>query len=633
VQKEPIDILRQHWGFDSFRRGQEEIIRAAVSGRDVLAVLPTGSGKSLIYQVAGLVRGGYTLVITPLVALMRDQADGLKRVGISVEVLSGPLSGTAIRRKLDNIYHGGFPFLLLSPERLRSPLIRDFLRQKPPDLIVVDEAHCVSEWGHDFRPDYLRIAEIREISPGTPVMALTATATRLTREDIVKQLKLRDPAVFISSFYRSNIRYSVYLTEDRFSQIRSLLVPGQSGIVYVNTRRATVELAGFLRSAGIGAMYFHGGMSKEEKDETLHAWLEGEADVVVATGAFGMGINKPDVRVVVHADIPWSPEQYIQEAGRGGRDGKPALAVIVADSSGLKSFVEKMDWQFPSFDFIRQIYTRLYQSHFIPEGEGEGTEIFIRLVQWAKKYGFSPYKIMIALKILENHGLIRLTEEGELHSRLRVVVAPGKVREYVESEPRNAVKRTLEMIIRSVLDVFDYPVSFDEDRFSRKWNISKEDLRKHLDILDKHGWIEYSNAKGMIRIVFLRPWHERLINTYRRSMEHYLKIKRDKALKMLDYVRNEHQCRVEFLKAYFDEKIPFSCENCDVCLRKKQGDLKRIQSEIMRLLRQTPMTYAEMRPYIFDEEKWRRVLDYFVDGGIIAMDKKRRYYLINGRTG
>ncbi len=627
MRQKPIDILRKYWGYAEFRPMQKEIIEEVISGRDVLAVLPTGSGKSLIYQVAGLAMGGYTLVISPLVALMHDQVDALKNLGIGAEALTGKIPGTAMRRKLDNIYHGGFPFLFLSPERLRSALIRDFIRQKPPSLITVDEAHCVSEWGHDFRPDYLQIAEIRELAEAAPVLALTATATKKTREDIVLQLNLRNPAVFLSSFYRPNIRYAVYETEDRFTQIKSLLQGNRSAIVYVNTRKATVDLAGFLRSAGILATYFHGGMTKEEKEKILRAWLEDKIKVIVATGAFGMGINKPDVRMVIHADIPWSPEQYVQEAGRAGRDGKPALAVIVSDRAAMESFLTKTEWQFPSFAFVRKVFDRLYHSHFIAEGEGEGTELFIDPVKWAKDNGLSPYKTMIALKILENQGLIYLDTEGELNSRLQVTASPVQVREYIESHPSNELKHTLELIVRTVLDAFDYPVAFDEKRYARKWQMEPETLVKRLKILSDHGWIEYRRTQGLMRIILLSPWHERLLNMYRKSVEKYLSIKRNKAEKMLEYVQNRSRCRVDFLKEYFDENTPFSCGNCDVCLRKNQENHKDIEQEIIRLLKQSPMTYAEMRPYIIDEEKWRQVLDYLTDTGKIKMDAKRRYHL------
>ncbi len=622
----PEKILKRYWNFDSFRYPQREIILDAAGGRDVLAVLPTGMGKSLTYQIAGLMRGGITLVISPLVALMEDQSENLKKKGLFSEVFAGFLYPNDIRRKLDNVRNGPFHFMFISPERLKNPVITDFLAQHRPNLIVVDEAHCISEWGHDFRPDYLHIKDLRNDNEDIPILALTATATKETAEDIKTQLALRNPREYYLSFYRKNIRYEVIETEDRFVQLRRLLAGGDPAIVYVNTRKNTEKIARYLQQGNISADFFHGGLQTEEKYRKLTDWLANRTKVMVATSAFGMGIDKPDVRRVIHMDIPWTPEQYVQEAGRAGRDGKPARSIILTEPVSREVFMQRLEWQLPDFSFIVRVFRRLYESHFIPEGEGEGSILDLDVITWAKKQGFIPYKTVIALKILENEGFVYMDENPGEHTKIQVIATPSKVREYLKTPPRNELKETLELLVRSVIDIFDYPVTMDIAHYARKWQIPVEKLNKNLQILDAHAWIDYKPANNDLRIILLKNYHPNLIFTYEKNIRKYLEIRRKKAEEILAYTQNNKQCRVAFLKSYFGEETgKFHCNNCDICDRLEKPGLKEIEKRVMAYLEEKPRSRTELQLLLPYPDALETVLAKLTETGQIGYNYRREY--------
>jgi len=621
----PHQILRQYWGYDSFKPPQEEIIRTVVAGKDVLAVLPTGFGKSLIYQVAGLARGGLTVVISPLIALMEEQTDDLLRRGIKATALTGNMSRQALRTELENVRFGQYRFLFMSPERLKNRIVQNHLPHMPVTLLVVDEAHCVSEWGHDFRPEYLDIGPFRENLNKVPILALTATAQPAVRDDIIRQLRMKDPAVFVRSFYRPNIRYAVHRTSDKLNTLHALLPPGQTAIVYVNSRRRAEKVSRYLQSRGHKAGFFHGGLTYEDKKHRLQQWLNGRRPVMVATSAFGMGINKADVRHVVHFDLPWSLEQYVQESGRAGRDGHEAFASILYDDRDLAEIRHLMESQWPSFERIRDTYARIMGRLGIPPGEGEGSEHWIDLRQWATGWDMSVYTLYSILKILEKYGLLRLEEGLDHLSKIHIPVSPASLRQFLENEADQSPHwQVLLWLTRSFPQIFDEEIRFSPRHWATRWEIDRADLERYLDFLARQGWIRYEKGRDKAALTVLSNRDDYYLNMHREAIRRHMEIKREKVRKVQAYLHTVG-CRVGFMKSYFGEEEGFICHRCDNCL-KSQDDSSAL-SRLKRLLQQ-PQGYsrAELLKYFPDHEWLDRMLEKWMDSRRIRMDAHRRYH-------
>ncbi len=619
------EILRKYWGYTDFKPPQEEIIRETVAGRDVLAVLPTGFGKSLIYQVAGLARGGLTLVISPLTALMEEQAGDLMHRDIKALALTGRLGRRQLLTQLENVRFGRYRFLFLSPERLAHPLIRNHLPYMNVRLMVVDEAHCVSEWGHDFRPEYLQIGPFRDELGDVPLLALTATARPEVRQHIVAQLHMKNPAVFVRSFYRPNIHYAVMPTTDKLHTVHTLLRGGEPAIVYVNTRKSTEAVSRYLNSRGLASSFFHGGLDNDEKKQRLHRWLEGRTPVMVATNAFGMGINKGDVRHVIHLEVPRSLEQYVQESGRAGRDGLPARATILYAPDDKENSRRQLKWLWPGFETIRDTYVRLMGHLAVAPGEGEGSEFWIDLAALARRWQMPLYMLYGILRILENYGLIRIDDGIKPYSKVQILAEPGTLRQVLENQADSGKHwLVLRYLSRSFPSIFDYPVTVHEKKWASTWEMDHEELRRQLAFLQRLGWIQYEPGHDKTAILITANRQDEYLNMHRRAIMNHLRIKWQKWETVWQYIAHR-DCRVGFMKNYFGEEPDFRCGHCDNC---KRNTLERGEktARLARMLRNAGgRTWAELLAEFPDEAWLEKTLRSWLDSRQIEMDAQRRY--------
>ena len=560
----PLEVLKTYWGYDSFRPMQEEIVREALEGRDVLAILPTGGGKSVCFQVPALMREGLALVITPLIALMKDQVQNLQARGIRALAIHAGMNRREVDLALNNAAYGDYKFLYLSPERLHTQLFQAYLSVLNVNFIVVDEAHCISQWGYDFRPTYLEIGELRK-RIDAPVMALTATATPLVAKDIMDRLGFEAPNLLQSGFERPNLSYIVRKTQDKLGQIRSICdgVPG-SGIVYVRSRSRTQDLAESLRAAGISASFYHAGLGPETRSQRQADWKSGKTRVMVCTNAFGMGIDKPDVRFVVHADLPDSPEAYFQEAGRAGRDGQPSYAVLLwngTDSARLKQIEEV---SFPSLEFIEDIYHKLHIFYEIPYDAGMGRMLKFDLAAFCKQYKLQQAPVWYAVKYLEREGHWTVAEDMDIQTRVKIDVDRQALYGIDLQDP--AMPLLLETLMRLYTGIFSYATPIEEEVVAGRCGVSTAQLRQLLYGLSVNHVIRYIPADHATVICLqhdrLRPGNVQL------SPQRYKMLRstfHERVQTMLDYVEESDQCRSQFLLRYFGQEDSRPCGKCDLC--------------------------------------------------------------------
>ena len=565
-----LEILKEHWGYEAFRPMQEEIIASALDGRDTLALLPTGGGKSVCFQVPALMREGVALVVTPLVALMKDQVQNLAARGIKALAIHAGLTRREADTALNNAAYGDFKFLYVSPERLGTALFQSYLDILPVSFIVVDEAHCISQWGYDFRPDYLAIGEIRgRIS--APVIALTATATPEVADDIMDKLRFREKNLLKTSFARDNLTYIVRRAEDKQGQLLDICrgVAG-SGIVYLRNRARCEETAAFLSHNGISAAYYHAGLDTDARSARQDAWKRGTIRVMVCTNAFGMGIDKPDVRFVAHADLPDSVESYFQEAGRAGRDGKDSYAVLVWNATDLQRAERLRRLSFPGLDYIEDIYQKLHIFYGIPFEGGQGRQLKFDLPEFAKHFSLGRPAVHYALKYLERTGHLTYSEDVEIDTRVRILV--GRDALYDIDLPDPAMPALLEQLMRDCAGIFAYPVPIDEARVAARCGVTVPVLRQLLYQLAVRKVIGYIPADRS-GVIFLHHGRLREGNLdlsaaqYRRLQEAHAA--RAEAIRR--YACSEDLCRSRQLLAYFGEESTADCHRCDVCTRRGTG--------------------------------------------------------------
>ena len=621
------EILKRYWGYDAFRDLQEEIITSIGEGKDTLGLMPTGGGKSITFQVPALAKEGMCLVITPLIALMKDQVENLKSRDIKAIAIYSGMTRQEIIVALENCIFGNYKFLYISPERLDTEIFRVKLRSMNISMITVDESHCISQWGYDFRPAYLKIAEIRELLPDIPVLALTATATPEVVKDIQQRLHFKKENVFRMSFERKNLAYIVRNTDNKTGEILHILnrMPGSS-IIYVRNRKRTKETTLFLQREGITADFYYAGLNNDVKDIRQKRWQSGECRVMVATNAFGMGIDKPDVRTVIHLDLPDSPEAYFQEAGRAGRDGEKAYAIILYANSDKAALKKRISDTFPEKDYIKQVYEQLNYYYQMAMGDGLGCMFDFNLEDFCRKYKHFPVPADSALKILTQAGYIEYTDEQDNASRLLFTTRREEL--YKLREMGEQADLLIQTILRSYTGVFTDYAYIHEDSLAMRTGLTRQQIYDLLIVLAKRRILDYIPHKKTPYIIYKRERvelrHLQISKTvYEERKERYEA--RIKA--MLEYVTSETACRSRMLLHYFGEKNEHNCEQCDTCINRKKNNgvtdssynaLRRQILEMLSVQQRTPADLARLIEA--DKEEIAAVIRFLLDKGEIQME-------------
>ena len=622
-------ILKQYWGYDRFRGIQEDIIDSISKNKDTLGLMPTGGGKSITFQVPALAKEGMCLVITPLIALMKDQVQNLKKRGIKALAIYSGMSRQDIIITLENCIFGNYKFLYISPERLDTEIFRTKLRKMHISMITVDESHCISQWGYDFRPAYLKIAEIRELLPDVPVLALTATATPEVVKDIQARLHFRHKNVFRMSFERNNLAYIVRKTENKTAELLHILrsMPG-SAIVYVRNRRRTKEITELLNNEHITADFYHAGLDDATKDIRQHRWQSGESRVMVATNAFGMGIDKPDVRIVIHMDLPDSIEAYFQEAGRAGRDGQKAYAVILYAKSDKTTLHKRIPDTFPEKEYIRDVYEHLQYYYQMAMGDGLDCVREFNIEDFCRKFKYFPVPVDSALRILTQAGYLEYTAEQDSTSRILFTIRRDEL--YRLREMGEDMDRLIQTVLRSYTGVFTDYTYINEDSLAIRTGLTRRQIYEMLVHLAKLRIVSYIPHKKTPYIIYTRERVEaQRIHISPEVYEHRKARYETRINAMLDYVTNNTVCRSRMLLDYFGERNEHNCGQCDTCisLRSKskvseQPDRETLCAKVCGILSRESLTPAGLLKQLpMDKELLTEILHRLSDEGkIIAVD-------------
>ena len=581
----PAQILQKYWGYSSFRDSQEDIIEAVLSKRDVVTILPTGGGKSLCYQVPGLILEGVCLVISPLISLMNDQTEQLRNNGIKALTIKSKATTDEIVSLFDNLKFGKYKFLYLSPERLQSDLVIQKIKEININLIAVDEAHCISEWGHDFRPSYRLIYKVRDVLPTINMIALTATATKKVVDDIIENLNLSKTSIFKKSFYRNNLAYQIIKNENKLGKLEQIFKKNPfPTIIYVNSRKKTEDISNFINAKGYLSTFYHGGMTNESKTIAFDSWMNEDRLIMVATNAFGMGIDKPNVKVVIHLDLPASIENYVQEAGRAGRNGEKSFSVVLQNENDINSFKKNTLETIPTINEIKNVHRKLYQYFQIALGELPEVSFDFNFLKFCQTYKLSHKKTATIFQILKKNSIIEINSKFSQKSTVIFIISSKQL---IRQTFNNKLTRNLiDFILRSHGGVFQKEVKINEFDIAKRMQINSLTVKELLNRLDHLNIIDYKEASSNEDFTFLTPREDdKTINRISRSIEKYLNQQQKKSKELIYFIKNNTTCRYIQLSRYFNEKKVSKCTLCDVCISDKKNSSNRIEKDIKELFK------------------------------------------------
>lgn len=624
--------LKKHWGYDTFRPLQEKIIESILSGKDTLALLPTGGGKSICFQIPGLVIGGTCLVVSPLIALMNDQVQNLKSRGISAVAITSSMSAKEIDIALNNAAYGHVQFLYVSPERIENETFRQRLSYLPIGLIAIDEAHCISQWGYDFRPSYLKIAELREYFPSVNIIAVTASATKEVVEDIQIKLLFKQQGVFRQSFERKNIRYVVQLEENKYERLLKIIHNiGGTGIIYVRNRKKTEEISKWLIQNKISASFYHAGINANERAVVQQNWIDNKSQIIVATNAFGMGIDKPDVRFVVHLDLPESLEAYFQEAGRAGRDEKPAYAILLCNNFDIASLQDQFEEKTPSIDQIKQSYQAIFNFYQVPVESGEGLAVSFDINEVTRNYNLKPITLYNSIKCMEKEGYFSFLDSGYEPSKVMMVMGKDDLYNFQIKYPK--YEPLIKVLLRSYGGLYEQYAYIKEKDVAYRAKISEHELSNQLENLQKQGVISFIPQTDLPKLIFL----QNRINLKFESIRliNYPTLK-EKALtrinSVVNYVKEKNICRSRLLLSYFNETDFKDCHYCDVCIEKYKRNLETddgSKENIKLELEVQPLNLKDLilKFQTINTKRLNQVINQMIDDDILVSDSEKNITL------
>ncbi|MBD0831660.1 RecQ family ATP-dependent DNA helicase [Aestuariibaculum sediminum] len=629
----PINILERYWKYTSFRPLQEDIINAVLEGEDTFALLPTGGGKSLCFQIPALARKGICIVVSPLIALMKDQVKQLNNKGIKAMAITSGISYNQLDALLDNCIYGNYKFLYLSPERLQQELVQERIRQMPVNLIAVDEAHCISQWGSDFRPAYKNITILRQLQPTVNVIALTASAKPEIINDIVKELDFINPQIFKQSFFRPNLGYMVFHEEDKYYRLQTILNKyKEPSIVYVRNRKMTLEVSSFLESKQISATFYHGGLPTDDKDKHMNLWLNDQKQVMVATNAFGMGIDKPNVKTVVHLNLPESIESYFQEAGRAGRNGKKAFAVILKNNNDEARVKNQFLKILPHVDFVKQVYRKLCSYFQISYGEGEYKTFDFDFNSFCKTYNFNTILAYNTLLLLDRNSIIVLSKQFKNKVSAQFIISSPALFKYLETRTKYNI--IVKSILRMYGGIFDNDTKINISKIAEKASVSEKQITEVLLQLEQDEIITLNLAKTDAQVTFIEPREDdKTINRIATIIKQQNQLKNDQVHAILDYINNDKTCKSIQLLNYFGEKNLEPCGICSVCIsNKKQSEKSKNKSDLKQLvitqLQDKAKSSRELKSALnCQETELKKVLQLLLEHDIIKITETNTYKL------
>jgi ATP-dependent DNA helicase RecQ len=623
-------ILQKYWKHEKFRSPQDEIINSVLDGKDTFGLMPTGGGKSICFQVPALMKDGICLVISPLVALMKDQVQHLQNIGIKAIALTGGIQSDEIITLLDNCEFGNYKFLYLSPERLQSDWILERIKNLPINLIAIDEAHCVSQWGHDFRPAYLKIANLKTHFPKVPFLALTASATKTVLEDVIRQLGLENPAIFTKSFARKNIAYMVFEVEDKLYRMAQILKKNtQPSIIYVRNRKSCSDTASQLQALGFKAIFYHGGLSIKEKEKNMNLWMNEEVQIMVATNAFGMGIDKSNVKTVMHVHLPESIESYYQEAGRAGRDEEKAFAILLTSTSDKIQAQSQFIDVLPDKTILRQIYIKLCTYFRIAYGEGFNEQFSFNLNHFCQKYGFPTLKTFQAIQFLDRQGILSLSQEYSEKITMQFIIESKEVIRYMSLNPND--EPIVLSLLRTYPGIYESQTAMNLSLIAKKSNCDENEILRLLEKLKNLEIIDYHKKSNDAIIIFNEVREdERTINRVAKYLENQNKQKIAQFESVLHYIGEKKVCKSKLILDYFGEKSATDCGICSYCIskKKKPTDRSLISEKILALLNMQELNSREIQKLTkISEDDIIFVVQNLLENNKIAIKPNNKYTL------